>query len=93
MTPRDAWLALWIGSSLEPCAPTYKGAITLHGIAVRIDRDLGILYSETEIRAALAAEGIAIDDTGRVAKLFATTWTPRACAASAALTGQIRGAR
>src|SRR5688572_28967127 len=92
MTPREALLCMWIGSSLDPCAMGHRSAVTVPGIGCRLAHDLGIEYSETEIRAALAAEGIDISDAGRIAKVYATVWTSRARGACATLRGTVRSA-
>ena len=92
MMPREALLALWTGSSLEPCALAHRSAVTITGIGCRLAHDLGLDYTETEIRAALAAEGILVSDSGRIAKVYATVWTSRARGACATLRGTGRSA-
>lgn len=78
-------LSLWIGSMLGPCALAYRDAVRVSGLVERIAHDTGLRYSDTEVRAALALEGIEVHDGGRLAKTFASTLTARARGSFAAL--------
>lgn len=82
---REHVLALWVGSMLQPCGLAYRHAVRVDGLIERIAHDTGIRYSEAELRAALAAEGIDVHDGGRIAKAYATTLTARARGSFAAL--------
>lgn len=69
---------MWIGSSLSECSPTHRGAVTVTGIAFRVEHDTGVEYSAAEIRNALAAEGIRVLEGDRLAKIYASSWSARA---------------
>jgi len=90
MSTRTMWLRFYVGACLTPCIRPNIYQPTLTGMVERVRYDLGIEYTEAEIRDALIVEGFAPNAEGRVPVLFASTWTERARAALGALRGMVR---